>query len=330
MAASVESVATGKELGELFQYNVGVPVTVGRGQSAMVPIVSSKLSPKKDLIYNGSKMPAHPVVTLRFKNSTGLTLERGPVTVLENGEYVGEAVLPFTADKAEAVISYAVELGVHIKEDVRTSTELHSLEIKGGYLVQHQYDIRSTEYRVDNRTPQPKTILIERRTTHYTVFDTPDPVERTLGWHRYQVDAPPGEIAIFTVQERHLRARREALKDQTYQGLQKYLEDKFLDKRIYESLKALLDVWAQIAGLEKAVAEQDNRREKIYKTQGQIQKNMGALSKDGEEGRLRGRYVQQLAQTEEELAEIDRIVTQTQAEIAKKQAETNKMIAALG
>ncbi len=44
--------------------------------------VSSQLSFKKDLIYNGAKMPAHPVATVRFKNETGLTLERGPVTVL--------------------------------------------------------------------------------------------------------------------------------------------------------------------------------------------------------------------------------------------------------
>jgi hypothetical protein len=95
-AATVKSAATGQAMGELFQYNVSVPVTVGRGQSAMVPIVSSSLKCKKDLIYNGAKMPTHPVATLRFNNETGLTLERGPVTVLENGEYVGEAVLPFT------------------------------------------------------------------------------------------------------------------------------------------------------------------------------------------------------------------------------------------
>lgn len=330
MAASVESAATGKDLGELFQYNVGVPVTVGRGQSAMVPIVSSDLNPKKDLIYNASKMPTHPVATLRFDNSSGLTLERGPVTVLENGEYVGEAVLPFTADKAEAVISYAVELGVHIKEDTRTSTELHSLEIKNAYLVQHRYDIRRTEYKVDNRTPQPKTVLIERPNSHYTVFDTPDPAEKTLETYRYKVEAPSGKVTSFTVQERYLRAHREQLKNQTYQGLQKYLEDKFLDKRTYESLRALLDVWAAISRLEKMVFEQEERKGKIYRAQEQVQKNMKVLSQEGEEGRLRGQYVQQLAKSEEELAEADRIVAQTQGEIEKKQAEIETMIANLG
>jgi hypothetical protein len=331
MAASVESAATGQAMGELFQYNVSAPVTVGRGQSAMVPIVSTELAFKKDLIYNGAKMPTHPVATIRFKNSTGLTLERGPVTVLENGEYVGEAVLPFTADKAEAVISYAVELGIHIKENLKTETQLHSLQIKDGYLLQNQYDIRRTTYRVDNRTPQAKTILIERNATGpYTVFNTPKPVEKTLEAQRYRVRARSGNITEFILKERRLLARREELKNLSYQGLQRYFEGKFLNRRTYTDLKALLDVWAEIGRLETHIAEQEQQREKIYKAQEQAQKNMSVLAASGEEGRLRARYVQQLTDSEEQLAEIDQIVTRTQAQIKQQQAEVEKMIAALG
>jgi hypothetical protein len=330
LAETVESAATGKALGELFQYNVGLPVTVGRGQSAMVPIVSNTLSPKKDLIYNGVKMPQHPVATLRFKNSTGLTLERGPVTVLENGEYVGEAVLPFTADEAEAVISYAVELGVHIKEEHRSESQFHALEIKDRYLVQHLYHISRTIYSVDNRTPQSKTILIEQAINgHYTPFDSPDPVEKTLETRRYKVEAPAGKTTGLTIQERQLKSQHEALQNLSYQGLQKFFEGRFLDKQTYEALKALLDIWAEIARLQRSITEQEARREKIYKAQEQIQKNMTALSKDGEEGRLRGRYVKQLTQSEEELAEVDQAITHIQTQIEQKQAQVEQRIAGL-
>jgi hypothetical protein len=329
MAASVESAATGQALGELFQYNVSVPVTVGRGQSAMVPIVSSKLGFKKDLIYNRAKMPTHPVATIRFKNDTGLTLERGPVTILESGEYVGEAVLSFTADKAEAVVSYAVELGIHAKEEVKTETQLHSLSIKDGYMLQNMYDIRRTTYQVDNRTPQPKTVLIEHALSNYTIFDTPKPLEKTLDTHRYQVKTSPGQVTKFIVKERFLRTRREELRNLSYKGLQQYFEDKFLDERTYSGLKALLDVWAEIGRLETEIAKQEKRRDKIYKAQEQAQKNMAVLSAGGEEGRLRGRYVKQLTQSEEELAEIDQAVARMQADIEKKQAEIEKMVKAL-
>jgi hypothetical protein len=58
----------GESFGELFQYVIGMPVSLGRGQSAMVPIVSADLSYHKDLLYDGSKMPNHPVATLRLNN----------------------------------------------------------------------------------------------------------------------------------------------------------------------------------------------------------------------------------------------------------------------
>ncbi|MCB9104115.1 MAG: hypothetical protein H6633_07700 [Anaerolineales bacterium] len=330
-AESVESAAAGHSLGELFQYNITTPVTVGRGQSAMVPIVSSTLKGKKDLIYNGSKMATHPVATLRFKNSTNLTLEHGPVTVLEKGEYVGEAVLPFTADQAEAVISYAVELGLHIKEEHQSESQLHGLHIKDGYLLQQVYQIQRTIYQIDNRTPQPKTVLIERqRQTRAAPYDMPEPTETTLDFYRYQVETQPSRITTFTAQERRLVSRREELYQQSYQGLQKYFDDKFLDAATYQKLKDLLDIWGEIAQMKQAIEAQEARRGQIYVAQDQIQKNMAALSQDGEEGRLRGQYVKQLGDSESQLAEIAQMITATQSKIKQQQAEIDKLIAALG
>ncbi len=330
MAASVQSAATGQALGELFQYNVAEPVTVGRGQSAMVPIVSSQLGYKKELLYNGAKMPTHPVATVRLKNLTGLTLERGPVTVLDSGEYVGEAILPFTADQGEVVISYAVELGVHIKEEVKTEMQLHSLRLKDGYLLQNFYDIRRTLYRVDNRTAETKVILIEYPlNAGYTIFETPDPAEKTLETQRYRVEAHPRQLAELTVQERILVGHREAINNLSYQGLQEYFADKLLDERAYRGLKAVLDVLAEIRRLRQGINNQEERRLKIYKTQEQAQKNMTVLANSGEEGKLRGRYVKQLTESEEELAQIDRQVARLQTEIEQKKARMEQMIAGL-
>ena len=330
MADTVQSAATGQALGELFQYNVSGPVSVGRGQSAMVPIVSSRLSPKKDLIYNGAKMPTHPVATIRFKNSTGLTLERGPVTVLENGEYVGEAVLPFTVDQAEAVISYAVELGIKVQEEVKTESQLHGLQLKDGFLIRQQYEIRRVNYRLDNRTAGAKTVLLEYNLNQpYTIFDTPEPVEKTLETYRYQVEASPGRVTQFTVQERYLRSQQVQLRNLSYKDLSGYLEGKFLDQTTYARLKDLLDAWALIGRYQADIQAQEQRRDKVYKSQEQVQKNMAVLSNSGEEGKLRGRYVQQLTQSEAELVEIERTIARLQAEIEQTQARIEQMMANL-
>src|SRR5690606_13929963 len=73
------------DTGATFQYIVTAPVSVRRCESALVPIIGKDVKYQRELLYNAAKFPKHPVASLRFDNDTGLTLERGPVTVVEDG-----------------------------------------------------------------------------------------------------------------------------------------------------------------------------------------------------------------------------------------------------
>ena len=329
LAEAAPVTTEGQDLGELFQYVIGTPVTVGRGQSAMVPIVSANLQHRKDLLYNGHKLPTHPVATLRLKNESGLTLERGPVTVIEKGEYVGEAVLPFTAVGGEIVVPYAVELAVKIREESGSKRQVRGLRIKGAYLHIEEWDIRWREYQVNNHTAEAKTILIEHgRTARYKLFDTPTPRERTDEHYRFEIEVPARGETTLRVGERRLLSRREELQRQSYQGLQRYLRDGLLDRRTYDRVAELLALWEQIADRQKEIAQGDKERQKIYKAQKQIQGNMGALSKTGKEGALRARYVAQLEESENQLRTIERRERDLKKEIARLEQEIERRLRA--
>jgi hypothetical protein len=329
MERAVSVKAKGKEMGELFQYVIGTPVTVGRGQSAMVPIISANLDYHKDLLYNGSKMPTHPVATLRLNNETGLTLERGPVTVLENGEYVGEAVLPFTAVGGEVVVPYAVELGVKVKEHNGSQREIHGLRVKEAYLYIEEWDIRWREYQLNNSTGQKMNVLVEHlRSTHYELFDTPTPKERTDEHLRFEVEVAARGEKTLRVQERRLLSRREELQKQSLKGLHKHLKNGLIDQKIYDTIAELLKLWEQIADKEKALKNIEQERQKIYKAQQQIQGNMGALGTQGKEGALRTRYVDQLEASEEQLKNLAQQETEVNAEIEKLKNELENRLEA--
>jgi hypothetical protein len=321
----------GEDLGELFQYIIGTPVMVGRGQSAMVPIVSADLNHRKDLLYNGSKMPTHPVATLRLKNEAGLTLERGPVTVIEEGEYVGEAVLPFTVVGGEIVVPYAVELALKIREERGSSREIRGLRIQGAYLHIEEWDVRWREYQLNNRTGEEKTVLVEHaRTSHYNLFETTEFKERTDEHYRFEVQAPARGEAKFRVKERRLLSRREELQKQTYKGLQRYLRDGLLDQKVYDRVAEILALWEKIADNKKDLAELDKERQQIYKAQQQVQGNMGALSKTGKEGALRARYVEQLDASENRLRALERKERDLQKEIERLEQEIEARLEAMG
>jgi hypothetical protein len=306
MAQAVPVTSTGKELGELFQYVIATPVTVARGQSAMVPIVSSDLECRKDLLYNGTKLPRNPVATIRLKNETGLTLERGPVTVIESGEYVGEALLPFTALGGEVVVPHAVELGIKVQEERGTSRQVRGLQVHGGYLHIEEWDVRWCEYQVTNSTDTVEKVLVEHpRTASYDLFDTQTPEEMTEDHYRFEVSVPPGVQSKLRIQERHLVRRREELRRQSYQGLQRFLRQGLIDQQTQARVAELLALWEQVADHEEAIKRTEQERQKLYKAQQQIQGNMGALSTTGKEGALRARYVDQLEDSEDRLRTLD-------------------------
>lgn len=320
------TVATsGTDMGELFEYVIATPVTVGRGQSAMAPIVSAHLASRKDLLYNGSKLAAHPVATLRLRNSTGLTLERGPVTVLDSSTYAGEAVLPFTAVDGEIVAPYAVELAVKVLEEASNSRELNGLRISGRYLLVEEWDVRTRVYRLSNSSAKPARVLVEHpKTAQYDLVNTPAPLEQTAEHLRFAVDVPARGQATLTVSERRLFSHREEIQRQTGPTLQAYASRGLFNASEREQINQLIVLWSRITEREQRLAELEQQRQGLYKGQEQARSNMGALGAAGKEGELRASYVDKLRTSEQQIEALAQEESKLKAEIAHLQTEINK------
>ena len=103
------------ELGELFEYRISQPVTIRKDESAMLPFLQQAIDARKLLIYSttGSE---HPTNAAELTNSTGKTLDGGPITVYDGGAYGGEALMETLKARDKRLISYAVDLGTRITE----------------------------------------------------------------------------------------------------------------------------------------------------------------------------------------------------------------------
>jgi chaperonin cofactor prefoldin len=88
-------------------------------------------------------------------------------------------------------------------------------------------------------------------------------------------------------------------------------------------------LWEEVGDDEKRLEKLDQERQKIYKAQQQVQKNMGALSTTGKEGALRARYVEQLESSEEQLKALTRQESDLKAGIERLKQEIEKRIEAL-
>ncbi len=307
VAASTTVAATGQAQGEFFSYAVANPVTVRRGRSAMAPILQSTVALMKERLYNGRKQPKHPVIAMRFKNLTGLTLERGPLTVIEAGEYAGEAMLPFTSSEGEIYLAYAVDLSVTVTEEHSSERKLESVRIHEGLVVVQEWDTQATTYRLENRTRQAVRVTVEHPVLGgFNPYDTPDPVERTAEHYRYSLDIPAAKTNTLVVRQRRLVARREEIRNQNLAQLAAWLRDKALDKATYDRLAGILKLYDEIAAREQEIQKNAASRQKVLEQQKTIQGNLASLRDSGEEGQLRTRYARTLAEQEDRLAELDR------------------------
>ncbi|MBD2157587.1 hypothetical protein [Leptolyngbya sp. FACHB-16] len=324
--------ATGVARGELFQYDVGIPVTIKRGQSAMVPILGATLAGRKQHLFNSEKLPDHPVVTISATNTTGLILERGPATVLEADNYVGEAVLAFTSDQGEFFVPYAVDLGVQITPDVSSQEETAAIAFgQNDYLIHDWYRITQTTYTIENRNPYPIKLVIEQRIhPQNTLFDTPEPVEITAEFQRWRMTVPARNSQTFIVKERQQIARQERVSDLSYETLQRYLDEKFIDKNFYERLHDILDLYQQVRQIEREVKHRTQQQERFAQQQQEAADKLNPLGRDGEEGNLRRRFVAKIQELEDECDRLLREIAELQQQVPALQQRIRQQLQRLG
>ena len=328
---STQPVAEGADRGALFAYRVSTPVSVARGRSAMVPILSQRLEGKRELLYNRNKYARHPVASLRFKNQTGLTLERGPVTVLESNDYAGEAVVDFSPAGAEVILAFAVELGITVTERYEHETRLSSVHVSSGYLLFQEYSVQRTIYELVSALDKSADVVIEHpRSGGMEVFDSSEPLEQNATHVRWRVPCPAQKTVQFTVQERVLNSRYETVRSLDGDRLRAYLHDKFLDTQTVKGLEGVLALYRQADALKAQKDALETERKSVYERQKQIQGNLAPLGRDGDEGRLRSRFVTELGKLEDRLTELEREEKRLQTEIDQLEQLASQSLEKLG
>jgi hypothetical protein len=332
MAQSAPVNAETKDSGEMFQYIVTTPVSVKRGESALVPIVGSEIEYERELLYNGDKFDKHPVAALRFYNKTGLTLERGPVTIVEDGDYKGEAVVAFTKENNQVYLPYAVELGIKVTERDERYTETFSMSIQNRYLMHEMFQVLSTTYIIENSTAKPQTVTIEASIPSdagQELYETRLPDVETANERRWRVAVPAHGKTEFISNERSRTYRHEELTRLDYRNLQKYLENKWLDRALFDALSRLLEMLGLNQRLNERRAVLENERAQLYAQQENLRANLGALQATGQEAPLRNRLLKQLENSQDKLESIDGETHTIDRQIAENTTQIERMIADL-
>ncbi len=203
--SSVGNAATAGALGDFFQYTIDHPVSLARQKSAMLPIVGKDVEGQKVSIYNQNVQKTHPLLGLKFKNTSGAHLNQGPITVFEGSVYAGDTRVLDVQPNEERLVSYAIDLGTEVDpQNGPGNQKITSVKAVRGIIYTHTKLSEEKKYRIINRSQTDRTLLIEhpnRTNQQFKLVDTEKPVEDTPELFRFQTPVKAGETKTFTVKE---------------------------------------------------------------------------------------------------------------------------------
>ncbi|HVL14526.1 MAG TPA: DUF4139 domain-containing protein, partial [Gemmata sp.] len=160
---------------------------------------------QKVSIYNQSVQAKHPLLGLRFKNTSGAHLNQGPVTVFEGSTYAGDTRVLDVQPNEERLVSYAIDLGTEVDPQVGPGTQkITSVKASKGIVTTATKVTEERKYRVVNRSQTDRTLVIEhpnRTGQQFRLVDTEKPAEDTPEVYRFQTPVKAGETKTFTVRE---------------------------------------------------------------------------------------------------------------------------------
>ena len=327
--SAIEASAVGRELGDLFEYRIAQPVTIRKNESAMLPFLQQSIEGRKLLIYSnhGSQ---HPTNAAELSNTSGKTLDGGPITVYDAGAYAGEALMETLKAGDKRLISYAVDLGTRITEAFGSKAAMiREIHANRG-LVTTKYAAEETRtYTVRNVDQKAKTLIIEHPVrADYTLLSQ-KPKEKTATNYRFELPLAAGATQEFAVNEERVYEQSIAVTNLTPDILLSYVQNRSLSDAGRRQLQRVADQKRQIVENERALQDVDAQMRVSTADEDRIRRNIQSLNNVAGQQQQVQTYARQLDTQEQQLASL----RDKQAELQKKksalQGELDKLVDAL-
>ncbi|HEX8370974.1 MAG TPA: hypothetical protein VF604_20680 [Pyrinomonadaceae bacterium] len=322
--SGVETSATGGEIGDLFEYRIARPVTVLRDRSALIPIVQTKMDGERVAVYNEAVRQDRPYSGVLLKNMTNLTLENGSLTVIDGNAYAGEALMERLKPKEQRLISFALDLGTHVRvRPVQNREAVRLIKIINGVFQIHYFTSNEKLYQIANQTERPKVLYIEYpiREGWLLSENTPKPEYSTQRYHRFRVELKPFEEKELTVSERQPLMETYNLTSLTRPQLELFLSQRYIDAATKAKLERLIDLRIQIAQIDAKIEGFQDEEADISTDQKRLRENIEALSKTPEARQLITRYIQKADEQESRIEQINKERKSLQQERARIESE---------
>jgi len=315
----MQSVAQAGQVGELFRFDIAKPVELPRRTSAMLPLIDTEIDAEMVSIYNASVMPRNPLNGAILKNDTGMDMLGGPITVLDDGMYAGDASIDHLAEGDKRLISYAVDLDVLVDSTSKSSSDITAVKIVRGTLIVTRKTVTTQEYKIENKTDDERILIVEHPYDQSQKLVKPEKFEElTDKWYRFRKVVPAGEEASLEVATERVQDQAIGILSYDINSLLWYVENGEIDKGVREALATAIQLRQKVAQLNGELADLNREKAELVKDQDRLRKDLSSVGRDSPLGQ---RYMTKLNEQEDRFEKIDVSVEEINSAIKAAEEE---------
>jgi hypothetical protein len=305
---------------DYFAYNLTEPITIRKNESALVPILQTKIDAERVTLW--SRQQAAPLRALWITNTSKLTLDRGSFSIVEDGNFGGEGLLDPIHPDEKRLLSYAVDQAVRVTtESDRNNTRVTSISAAKGVLVLRNTQVTEVTYVVRNAADEARTVVVEHPVRQGYTLDSagsdgspaPKPVETTPTVYRFRVVTKAGETVRLHVGERHDDSTRYQLTNSDDNTLAYILTQTGDNAALKAALQPVIDARRREADMQEAVNKVNARMEALRADEERQRANVTALASADKASRER--FVHDLNATEDQIAAAQKDLATAQANL---------------
>jgi len=312
MQASVHARTTPATVAGTVRYALTEPVSIRRGASSMVSILNKAVRGEDALLFrpdgNAPGSDRHPFRVARLENSSGYTLEPGPIAIFSGGTFVGDSLLSRLQIGETTWIPYALDGGTTVTSS--GTNEEHPVRLVAmhrGVMTVENAAVRTTTYTIaPGHAPTRTLYLRHARAAGYTAKDLPPNTIDQPDAYLLPVPLHAARTSTLTVEERQPRRASIALLDAGRTELGVYLEGGTLPAELGERVKAAIALRKEMGTIEDELAALRSRVSEISSRAYELRGSIKALDRVRGADDLRNKLVASLTQTTAESDTIAR------------------------
>jgi hypothetical protein len=322
-----QKTASTQDIGDLFEYDIKQPITIRKNQSALVPILQSRVEAEKVTLWSARQR--RPLHALWLTNSSGLTLDGGSFSIQEGQTFAGEGLMDAIRPGEKRLISYAADPAVLVESDVKGEGQrVNRIKIHRGVMIHYSEEREHRTYKIRNQDKTARSVVVEHpQRGGWELSGGTKPEETSPSAYRFLVKVDPAQTAKLEFDEIHSIAANYQLSNMTTDELVLFVHQGRINHEIEQSLWPLIKQKDELAGYSEQINSANTKITAVFDDQKRLRENLEALKSSAEERALVQRYTGELNREEDELAGLRKNVADLLVKRDAAQQKLNEMIA---